>query len=278
MSESGVMVSSVAEGLRPRVTEVVSAVVTSLEGVVRQHGISHEEYRAAIQFLVEVGEAGEIPLLIDTFLNVTVADVNYPSVLGATEGNILGPYYLPNSPLLEPPCRLGRRSEEPGDPLVVSGYVRSAEDGAPIEGAELDIWQASGDGKYDHLDPGQPDFNFRGRILTGEGGGFEFRTVVPGNYQIKNDGPVGRLLEMMGRHAFRPAHIHFIVRAAGYRELITQLYFEGDPYLGDDAVKGASSKPSLVVKPSTRSDDGWLAVSYDFLLLPACSSQLVAGT
>ena len=134
----------------------------------------------------------------------------------------------------------------------------------------LDVWHASHDGLYDVQDLAQPEMNLRGKFLTGPNGGFEFRSVMPCSYPLPTDGPVGRLLAKLGRHPYRPAHIHFIVSAEGYEPVTTQLFVKGDEYLDSDAVFGV--KDSLVVE--FRRNEGseigrpLCTVEYDFVLVP----------
>ncbi|MBX6762799.1 MAG: hypothetical protein IRY88_03855 [Rubrobacteraceae bacterium] len=118
-------------------------------------------------------------------------------------------------------------------------------DGTPISGAVFDVWQTGPTGGYDVWDENQPDYNFRGRFGVEEDGGYEFQTMVPKPYTVPTDGPVGRLLEAIGQHPWRPAHIHFKVEAEGYERLTTQIFFPDDPYLENDTI--GAVKPELVM-------------------------------
>src|SRR5208337_4735154 len=137
-------------------------------------------------------------------------------------------------------------------PCVVSGSV-STVDGRPVPGAQLDVWQCTEDGSYDVQQPDtQPAGNGRGIFTADDHGHFWFRTVVPSHYPIPTDGPVGTLLNATGRHAYRPAHIHFIVTAPGHRALTTHIFVAGSPYIESDAVFAV--KKSLI-KEFTPVDD-----------------------
>ena len=255
-----------------RTREVVEALVDSIPAVIKDKGVNYEEYRAATQFLVRLANSGEIPLLLAVFLEAGVDEVTHAKSQGSTT-TIQGPYHISGAPQLEPPVRLPRRRDEPGDVLVVSGTVRGL-DSQPLAGAELDMWQATAEtpGRYSNVHPGIPDFNLRGRFHTDAGGAFEVETVVPAPYEIPKSGPTGELFELIGRSAWRPAHLHFKVKLPGYRPLTTQLFFTGDAYLDSDA--GNAVKPGLVIPlEKTEGQHGDRATldfraSYDFVLEP----------
>lgn len=148
----------------------------------------------------------------------------------ATEPNILGPFHREGAPYrakITPPL-------EPGTVLLVRGRVWGLDSRKPLPGATLDIWQANADGRYDNDDPGSPpmkdSFTNRARLITDEQGRYEYETVHPGRYKI-------------GPDEWRPAHIHYLVRARGYKPLVTQLYFKGDPMNEHDRF----IKPSLII-------------------------------
>lgn len=235
-----------------RLVKLFDDLVDLLKDFIARHDLDYSEYNAAVTWLNELGQSGEVPLFTDVFLESTVNTVNFGHRPG-TETAIQGPFYIEGAPLLEPPYELPCRDDQPGDVLFFSGTVTSA-DGRPIAGALLDLWQADGNGVYSNIDPSVPPFNMRGRFATDEQGGFEVRSVVPVSYEIPKAGPTGRLLEALGRHAHRPAHLHVTVTADGYEALTTQIYFEGDPWLDSD-VAGAV-KSSLVTRLVRYEDPG----------------------
>ncbi len=248
----------------PRLAEVVDALVKDLHKFIVDHRVTEEELRYAIDFLTEVSKNNEMPGLADAFAMTTVADnvTHEEASQGATPSNIEGPFYLADAPLLSPPHRLGR-PEEGGDPLVFRGRIVDGPSGQPIPTALVDLWQADAAGNYDIQDPGAPAFNLRGR-LTARDGTFELRTVVPGAYEIPKNGAVGRLLKLLGRHAFRPRHIHFKISADGWQPLTTQIYFAGDQWIESDSIGAA--KPGLVAPLKSRDDV--LVSEYTFQLTP----------
>lgn len=250
-----------------RVEAICGDVVAALSAVLIRHRVTWEEYRAATEWLSAAGgQPHEIPLLLDVFFSVTID--NYLSVPdgGSTESNIEGPFYVPGAPVLERPYVLPRRHDETGEPLVFSGSVK-ATDGTPLAGAVLDVWQANGAGQYSQFHPGLPDYNLRGRLTADQEGRFEFETVLPSPYEIPNTGATGKLLGALGRHAFRPGHIHFRLSHPQAGPLTTQIYFEGDPWVDSDVV-GAVKAPLLtpVARRAGGGAEARLACCYDFVL------------
>jgi catechol 1,2-dioxygenase len=245
-----------------RLADVVEAVVSAVRDIVKVHHVTEEEWYAALQFLTEVGREDEFILLSDTMrLSVLVDELSHPDSGGTTPSDVLGPFWRP-SPLVGNPATIVPE-DEPGERLVLSGRVLD-QSGAPLDGAEADFWQCNADGLYDTQLPGDEP-RFRGRLRTASDGRYELRTIVPPPYEIKKDGPVGRLLEALGRHAWRPAHIHLKAQAPGCRPLTTMLFIEGDPWLGDDTI--GADKPSLVL-PIDRSSGPPARATYDIVLAP----------
>jgi catechol 1,2-dioxygenase/hydroxyquinol 1,2-dioxygenase len=148
-----------------------------------------------------------------------------------TESNLEGPLYVPNAPERQMGDRLGIDAD--GDTLFLSGRVLDL-NGQPIANAVIDVWQPNSKGLYDSQDPSQPSGNFRGCFKTDGSGVYRFETVVPLGYKVPASGPSGELLRLLGRHPWRPAHIHFKVSAPKYSALTTQIFIAGDPHLDSD--------------------------------------------
>ena len=246
-----------------RVDEVVGALLTAIHGVIREKGVSYPEFQAAKQWLMDVGEGGEWPLFLDVFVEHVVEEISARTQHG-TLGSIQGPYYLPDQKRLSSPATLPARPDEPGDALVLDGRVADL-DGNPIAGAELDVWQADSRGYYSGFAPDIPAGNLRAVVVADDEGRFEITTVRPAPYQIPTDGPTGKLITATGWHPWRPAHLHLFVRAPGYRQITTQLYFAGGEWLDSDVA--SATKPELVLDPKP-DGDGRLHASYDFVLEP----------
>lgn len=242
-------------GENERLRVVVDRMVQGLHEAAAELRITEDELRTGLRFLTEVGRKDEFPLLSDVLgVSVLVDEMTHDGSDGAgTATSVEGPFYKPGAPELEPPYELAS-DDEPGEVLVVSGQVTDAASGAPLEAAMLDAWQANAAGVYDTQDASLGEFHLRGRMLTGPDGRYAFRTVVPPPYEIPKDGPVGALLRQLGRHAYRPAHLHLKVTAEGYAPLTTMVYFAEDPYLDSDTI-GAVKDP-LVIPLDRRDESG----------------------
>ena len=243
------VIESFAPETDPRLREILVSLVRHLHAFARDVELTIPEWEAAIDFLTRTGqksdnERQEFILLSDVLgLSMLTETISNRKFGVATESTVLGPFHVVESP----PRALGDNIDlvGTGTPCVVSGRV-VAVDGAPLPWAQLDVWQANEQGFYDVQQPDvQPRTNGRGLFTANEKGEFWFRTVVPSYYPIPTDGPVGELLQATGRHGFRPAHIHFIVTAPGYRPLTTHIFVAGSEYIESDTVFAV--KKSLVV-------------------------------
>jgi catechol 1,2-dioxygenase len=233
------------------------------EGLV-ENDVTYDEYQAAKQWLIDVGEAGEWPLFGDVYIEHVVEEHVFGDRSGS-QGTILGPFHLPDAPVLDAPFELPRRADEPGDPTLVTGRVTDV-DGRPLAGANLDVWQADSGGNYSGFMPGPPEGNLRGQVRADEDGRYEFRTVIPGPYTIPLDGPTGRMTAAAGWSPWRPAHLHLIVSADGFEPLVTQLFIDTSDYLDSDVASAV--KDELIVHPDSQ-DDGSKRIEYDFALAPS---------
>ena len=139
-----------------------------------------------------------------------------------------------------------------GGHLLVEGAVVSA-DGNPVPGAVVEVWAADKDGFYDVQRDDLEGHALRATFHTDGHGRFHFWTVNPAYYPIPDDGPVGQLLGVTNRHPYRPAHVHFMISAPGYEQLVTHIFADDSPYLESDAVFGV--KTSLI-EPFTHEPPG----------------------
>lgn len=236
------------DSVSPRLAEVMRIVTRHAHAAVKEAALTSEEWMAAIRFLTETGHMStdwrqEFILLSDILgISMLVDGLNHQRPAGASENTVLGPFHVANAPRLQPGDSISRDGK--GEPTLVLGRVVNT-NGHPIVGATIDVWQTNDEGFYDVQQPDvQPKWNLRGIFETDEGGRYWFKSIKPRFYPIPDDGPVGKLLRNLGRHPNRPAHLHFIVNAAGYGQVVTHIFTPDCPYLYEDPVFGV--KRSLI--------------------------------
>ncbi|MEX1275759.1 MAG: dioxygenase [Bacteroidota bacterium] len=247
----------------PRLAEVTTAVVKSISQALSDQKVTNDEFFAAVGFLTDLTQRGELGLLTDALALTRVVDDNtHPfEAEGATATNVLGPYYREGAPFIENGGSVSP-DNEPGEPLYISGRVVGL-DGNPIENAVIEVWQSNAQGEYEHQTSGKEDYYLRRALKTDGDGRYEFRTIKPSPYEIPKEGPVGTLLNMLDWHAFRPAHIHFKIAGDSHPTLVTQLYFTDDEWLHNDRVNAA--KDSLAVPITAKGDH--LEATFDVTLI-----------
>ncbi|MFY9987993.1 MAG: dioxygenase [Chthoniobacterales bacterium] len=229
----------------PRLREVMTAFVSHLHAFAREVRLTQDEYDFAIDFLNRIGKAttdihNEGILFADAVGFSTLVVLMNNGGKGPTEtaAALLGPFWRDNSPET-PNGRSIVRSPTTGPELFANLRVTDP-DGQPIQGAEVDVWQASPAGFYENQDPEQADMNLRGRFYTDENGKFWFRSVKPACYPVPTHGPTGEMLRAQQRHCYRPAHLHFLGFKPGYKTLITQVFVDDDERLESDVVFGVT--------------------------------------
>ena len=247
-----------------RVDAFVGDAMAAVRDVMVRHDMTYDEYAAVKQWLIELGEAGEWPLFLDVWFESTVEKLATSQRKGS-KGAILGPFYLPDQVELPSPATLPMRDDEPGEPLVLAGQVRST-DGRALSGAVVDIWQADAAGLYGNFGLDGPPGTLRARVIADDEGRFEIHTILPAPYEIPKSGPCGQLIAAAGWSAFRPAHLHVLVTSPGHEMLISQLYFADTDYLDNDVASAV--KDELVLRPEKAADGGKRA-AYDFVLDPS---------
>ncbi|KAH7183553.1 Intradiol ring-cleavage dioxygenase [Fusarium flagelliforme] len=264
--------------VNPRLKYILERVVTHLHDLARETRLTTDEWMTAIQFLTQVGQISsdvrqEFILLSDILgLSLLVDSIDHPKPKGSTEGTVLGPFHTHEAEHVGEGSLI---SQDPdGEPLLVLCTLKDI-DGKPIDGASIDVWETDSKGFYDvqHADRNGPDG--RAVLKSDSEGNFWFKAIVPVPYPIPHDGPVGKLLKVLGRHPYRPSHMHFMFKKDGYDPLITALYLKDDPYESTDAVFGV--KDSLVVSIQKVTDEemakkydvkvGSALMTYDFVLV-----------
>ena len=256
----------------PRLAEVMSALVRHLHAFAKEIHLTQAEWELAIDFLTRTGqicsaERQEFILLSDVLgLSMLVDAINNRRPAGATENTVFGPFHVADAPrrqMGDTICLDGK-----GESCLFEGRVLDL-DGNAVAGATEDVWSDNAEGFYDVQQPGiQPRGNNRGVFTTGADGRYAFVGIKPVSYPIPDDGPVGQMLGHLGRHPYRPAHMHYLVTSPGYQRLVTHTFVGGDEYLTSDAVFGV--KQTLIAPFHRLEGQATLWHSpFDFVLAPA---------
>lgn len=228
-------------GGTPRTKQIVHRILSDLFKTIDDLDITSDEYWAGIAYLNQLGARGEAGLLspglgLDRYFDMRMdAEDAALGVENGTPRTIEGPLYVAGAPVAQGFARLDDGSDQAGHTLVMHGTVYAA-DGKPLPNATVEVWHANTKGFYSHFDPTgeQQPFNMRRTIVTDAQGRYKFQSIVPVGYGCPPDGPTQALLNQLGRHGNRPAHIHFFVTAEGHRKLTTQINIDGDPLVFDD--------------------------------------------
>ncbi|GAC1346401.1 MAG: intradiol ring-cleavage dioxygenase [Acetobacteraceae bacterium] len=255
----------------PRLREVMASLVRHLHDFAREVRLTPDEWLRAVGVLTQVGQActparQEFILLSDVLGLSALVNIMHDATATTqgTESSLLGPFYRQDAPDFALGDSIAREAD--GDALQLYGRVTGM-NGTPIPGASIQVWQTDASGTYDLQRAQGAVMDTRGNFRADAQGRFHFRTVMPVGYEIPMDGPVGGLVRAQHRHGCRPAHIHVLIGAPGYRELVTALYLAGDPYIDSDTVFGVSA--ALVVRPvadPAAPIPGIPAIRYDFRL------------
>jgi catechol 1,2-dioxygenase len=232
-----------------RVKEVTERVLYRMMQVIDECDVSMDEFWAAVGFIAKTARNGEFGLMvpgvaIEHFLDLRLDEAErLAGVKGGTMRTIEGPLYVAGAPLSKGEARMDDGTD-PGEVMFISGQVRG-EDGNIIAGAVVDIWHANSKGGYSFIDGEQAPYNLRRRIETDAKGRYSARTIVPNGYGCPPESATRELMTLLGRHAERPAHVHYFISAPGYRQLTTQFNFTGDKYLHTDFAFG--TRDELIV-------------------------------
>jgi maleylacetate reductase len=269
----------------PRIRQLVTELVRHLHRFANDNDLTEAEWAYAIDFLTRAGhitddKRQEFVLLSDTLGVSSMVDLLTNSrTPDTTPSAVLGPFYVPGPPAMDHGSDMSQGL--PGTPLWTDVVITDP-DGAPIAGAVVDVWQSNDDGFYDVQLPDQDGPVLRARFTSDGGGRVRFWTILPSEYPIPDDGPVGQMLAGTGRHPWRAPHLHFMISASGYKRLVTQLFVDGGAYLDSDTVFGV--KEALIVDFGAGSgappvprpgggDDGWHQVSYTFRIAPQGAAE-----
>ncbi len=241
-----------------RVKEIANRLLYRLMQVIDECDVSMEEFWAGIGFIAQTGKNNEFGLLVpgvalEHFLDLRLDEAEKKAgIKGGTLRTIEGPLYVAGAPLSKGEARMDDGTD-PGEPFVIEGQVRG-EDGNIIAGAIVDLWHANSKGGYSFIDGEQAPYNLRRRIETDEKGRYLARSIVPNGYGCPPLSCTRKAMNLMGRHAERPAHVHFFVSAPGYRKLTTQFNFTGDKYLYTDFAFGTREELVVTLERITDAD------------------------
>ncbi len=268
-----------------RMKAVVHRVLTDSIKIIEDLQITPEEFWKAVNYFNELGRRQEAGLVVaglglEHYLDMLMdAEDEEAGRTGGTPRTIEGPLYVAGAPLSKHEARLDD-GQDPGTVLFMQGQVRDT-DGKPLAGAIVDVWHANTGGTYSYFDPTQSEFNLRRRIETDADGRYQFRSIVPSGYGCPPDGPTQQLLDQIGRHGQRPAHVHFFISAPGHRHLTTQINLAGDEYLHDDFAY--ATRDELIAdirfiedeqKAQARGISGRFAeIDFDFTLQPTAEPK-----
>ncbi|QBR01408.1 catechol 1,2-dioxygenase [Paraburkholderia pallida] len=224
-----------------RFQQITHRLLSDLFKAIDDLDITPDEVWAGVNYLNKLGQDGEAALLaagigLEKYLDVRMDAADKAVGLeGGTPRTIEGPLYVAGAPVREGVSRIDLNPDADAGPLVIRGTVTDL-DGKPIAGALVECWHANSKGFYSHFDPtgAQTDFNLRGAVKSGADGKYEFRTLMPVGYGCPPQGATQQLLDGLGRHGNRPAHVHFFVSSDNHRKLTTQFNIEGDPLIWDD--------------------------------------------
>ncbi|HBD89760.1 MAG TPA: 6-chlorohydroxyquinol-1,2-dioxygenase [Gemmobacter sp.] len=261
----------IGEATDPRLRRVMTSLVDHLHEFIKDVELTEAEWEAAIGFLTRTGQIcsdtrQEFILLSDALgVSMLVDAINHRTPEGATESTVFGPFHVEGAPKL--PMGTCISADGKGEICLYQGRVLDL-DGRPIEHALVDVWSDNADGFYDVQQPDlQPKWNNRGVFRTGPDGTYAFRGIKPVSYPIPDDGPVGQMLAALGRHPWRPAHMHFRITAPGHERLITHIFVGGDSYLGSDAVFGVKAALIADFEAVQSPTEAW-RTAFDFVLRP----------
>jgi catechol 1,2-dioxygenase len=236
-----VVVGSMSKDMTPRAREVMTALVTHLHAFAREVKLTHEDWLVGIDYMTRTGKMtddkrNEFILVSDVLGLESLCDaISHDAKGKETESAVLGPFFREGGPHKKRGESIATRGETDGPSCLLHGRVTDVE-GKPIANARINVWETGPEGLYEQQDAAQPDMNLRGVYETDANGTYEIRAVRPVPYPVPYDGPAGDILKIMGRHPYRPAHIHMIVEAPGYKKLVSQLYDKTDKYLDSDSV------------------------------------------
>ncbi|MFT4505799.1 catechol 1,2-dioxygenase [Caballeronia sp. 15711] len=264
-----------------RAKQIVSRLLGDLFKAIDDLDMTPDEIWAGVTYFNKLGQDGEAALLaaglgLEKYLDIRMDAADQEAEInGGTPRTIEGPLYVAGAPVLDGVARIDINPDQDAGPLVIHGTVTGT-DGKPVANAIVECWHANSKGFYSHFDPtgAQSEFNLRGAVKTGADGKYEFRTLMPVGYGCPPHGATQQLLNVLGRHGNRPAHVHFFVSGDNHRKLTTQINIECDPLIWDDFAYATREDliPHVVEKSGGGAlglkDDAYKEIEFNFVLSP----------
>lgn len=253
----------------PRLKEIIFSLVQHLHDFARETRLTEEEWFEGIKFLTRAGhmtddKRQEFILLSDTLgLSMLTVAMNNAKPAGCTEATVVGPFHVENAPHYKLGDDVGNGAI--GAPCFVKGTIKGL-GGEPVAGAHIEVWQSDEEGMYDVQKKDLDHAQGRGVLTADEQGRYYFKSILAVAYPIPHDGPVGDMLAATKNHPWRPAHLHFMIKAPGYQSLITHVFRRDDQYLDSDAVFGV--RQSLITD-WVKQPNGEYLLEFNFVLNPA---------
>jgi protocatechuate 3,4-dioxygenase beta subunit len=263
----------------PRLRVVMSSLIRHLHDFTREVELTTDEWMAGVKFVNLIGQTStatrnEAHRMSDVLgLESLVDEIAHKHVNESgeepTSSSILGPFWSPNAPFRENGGSIIINEAPNGQPTLMHGVITDLDTKKPIAGAVIDIWQASANGKYDFQDPeNQTPNNLRGKFRTNEKGEYHFYCYKPTAYSLPTDGAAGALFTALDRHPMRPAHIHLMMTAEGYKPVTTQIYPRDDPYVTNDTVFAVKDDLLIDFMPRENDPKAKLDLTYNVRLAP----------
>ncbi|PSR97680.1 hydroxyquinol 1,2-dioxygenase [Coniella lustricola] len=262
----------------PRMRQVMASLIRHVHDFARENDITVAEWMQGVEMLNWAGQMSndrrnETQLLCDVIgLESLVDEITSKLLVGAdadyetTKSAILGPFFRKDTPPTENDASIIKNLPPDAEVAYMHGVVSDAATGTPLAGVTVDVWQCSTNGLYEQQDPEQTEFNLRGKFTTDENGYYGLYCIRPVPYPVPYDGPAGKLLQLLDRHPYRPAHIHIMAGNDKYTPLVTQIFDRKTQYLENDSVFAVKDDLVVDFKPITGHSKASLELEYNIRL------------
>ncbi|MFD1007210.1 MULTISPECIES: catechol 1,2-dioxygenase [Oceanisphaera] len=250
-------------GGNDRAKTIIHRLMHDIFQIVEDLDVTPEEFWSAVYYINDLGKNGEASLLapglgMDKYLDIRMdTEDELAGLAGGTPRTIEGPLYVAGAPVSEGFARMDDGTQG-DDAMIITGVVTD-QDGKPLADTLVEIWHADLKGGYSYFDKSQSEYNLRRGIKTDANGRYTAQSIIPSGYGCPPEGSTQALLNLLGRHGNRPAHIHYFVSKPGYKHLTTQINLAGDEYTYDDFA--FATREELVVD-AVRVEDAAAAEQY----------------